>query len=121
MTTFRTRYGYYEFLVMPFGLTNAPIVYTNLMNKVFKDYLDQFVIIFIDDILVHSRTEEKHECHLLIVSQILWEKKLYAKFKKYEFWMKQVHFLGHVVSKDGVSINYSKVEAVQQWPTPTNI
>ena len=84
---FRTRYGHYEFLVMPFGLTNAPAIYMALMNKVFQPYLDKFVIVFIDDILVHSRDEEKHANHLRLVLQTLREKQLYAKFNKCEFWL----------------------------------
>ena len=112
-TAFRTRYGHYEFLVKPFGLTNAPAAFMELMNRVFKDYLDKFVIIFIDDILIYSRSEEEHEQHLRTVLQILQENKLYAKFTKCEFWMKQISFLGHIVSKDGVSVDPSKVEAVQ--------
>ena len=93
-TAFRTRYGHYEFLVMPFGLTNAPAVFMDLMNKVFQPYLDKFVIVFIDDILVYSRDEEEHANHLRLVLQTLREKQLYAKFNKCEFWLDQVVFLG---------------------------
>ena len=96
-TAFRTRYGHYEFLVMPFGLTNAPVAFMDLMNRVFHEYLDHFVIVFIDDILIFSKSMEEHEEHLRIVFQILREKKLYAKFKKCEFWLDQVVFLGHVI------------------------
>ncbi|GJZ32128.1 putative reverse transcriptase domain-containing protein [Tanacetum coccineum] len=85
-TAFRTRYGHYEFLVMPFGLTNAPAVFMDLMNRIFHEYLDKFVIVFIDDILVYSKSEEEHERHLRIVLEILRQKKLYAKFSKCEFW-----------------------------------
>ncbi|KAI3470676.1 hypothetical protein Pfo_027339 [Paulownia fortunei] len=120
-TAFRTRYGHYEFLVMPFGLTNAPAAFMDLMNRVFKQYLDKFVIVFIDNILIYSRDKEEHKEHLKIVLQVLKEKQLYAKFKKCEFWLEQVVFLGHVVSKDGISIDPSKVEAVIKWPTPTNV
>ncbi|KAI3448707.1 hypothetical protein Pfo_005372 [Paulownia fortunei] len=120
-TAFRTRYGHYEFLVMPFGLTNAPAAFMDLMNRVFKQYLDKFVIVFIDDILIYSRDKEEHKEHLKIVLQVLKEKQLYAKFKKCEFWLEQVVFLGHVVSKDGISVDPSKVEAVIKWPTPTNV
>uniref|UniRef100_A0A2N9EM84 Reverse transcriptase n=1 Tax=Fagus sylvatica TaxID=28930 RepID=A0A2N9EM84_FAGSY len=111
-TAFRTRYGHYEFLVMPFGLTNAPAVFMDLMNRVFHEYLDRFVIVFIDDILVYSKSLEEHEDHLRIVLQILRDKKLYAKLKKCEFWLNQVVFLGHVVSKDGITVDPSKIEAV---------
>ena len=96
-TTFRTRYGHYEFLVMSFGLTNAPVAFMDLMNKVFKEYLDKFIIVFIDDILVYSRTVKEHELHLKVVLEKLREKKLYAKFSKCEFWLGKVAFLGHVV------------------------
>ncbi|KAA0037806.1 DNA/RNA polymerases superfamily protein [Cucumis melo var. makuwa] len=101
-TAFRTRYGHYEFRVMPFGLTNAPAVFMDLMNRIFHRYLDQFVIVFIDDILVYSIDRESHEEHLRIVLQTLREKQLYAKFSKCEFWLEQVVFLGHVVSAKGV-------------------
>jgi hypothetical protein len=120
-TAFRTRYGHYEFLVMPFGLTNAPAVFMDLMNRVFHEYLDRFVIVFIDDILVYSKSLEEHEDHLRIVLQILRDKKLYAKLKKCEFWLNQVVFLGHVVSKDGITVDPSKIEAVVSWDRPTNV
>ncbi|KAA3487042.1 gag-pol polyprotein [Gossypium australe] len=97
-TPFRTQYGHYEFLVMPFRLTNAPTAFMDMMNRVFQPYLDRFVVVFIDDILVYSRTEEGHNSHLRVVLQILREKQLYAKFSKCEFWLKEVTFLGHVVS-----------------------
>ncbi|KAL5570640.1 hypothetical protein UlMin_027215 [Ulmus minor] len=120
-TAFRTRYGHYEFLVMPFGLTNAPAAFMDLMNRVFKEFLDKFVVIFIDDILIYSKTREDHEAHLELVLQRLKEHRLYAKFKKCEFWIEQVTFLGHVISKDGVSVDPSKVEAVSNWPRPTTV
>ncbi|KAA0055470.1 DNA/RNA polymerases superfamily protein [Cucumis melo var. makuwa] len=112
---FRTRYGHYEFLVMSFGLTNAPAVFMDLMNMIFHQYLDQFVIVFIDDILVYSMDKKAHEEHLRIVLQTLRDKQLYAKFSKCEFWLNQVVFLGHVVSAGGVSVDLQKVEAVVNW------
>ena len=114
-TTFRTRYGHYEFLVMPFGLTNAPVAFMDLMNRVFQPYLDRFVVVFIDDILVYSETEEKHDEHLRIVLQVLREKELYAKFSKCEFWLREVTFLGHVVSAEGIKVDPRKIEAILEW------
>jgi len=112
-TTFRTRYGHYEFLVMSFGLTNALAVFMDLMNRVFKSFLDHFVILFIDDILVYSKSKEEHERHLRLTLQTLREHKLYTKFSKCEFWLDSVTFLGHVVYKDGISVDMKKVEAIQ--------
>ena len=120
-TAFRTRYGHYEFLVMSFGLTNAPAAFMDLMNRVFKPFLDRFVIVFIDDILIYSKSKEEHEQHLRLVLQTLREKQLYAKFSKCEFWLESVAFLGHIVSKNGISVDPSKVEAVQNWPRPTSV
>jgi hypothetical protein len=97
-TAIRMRYGHYKFLVMPFGVTNAPSVFMDLMNRVFHKYLDQFIVVFIDDILVYFATHEDHEEHLKTVLSILREKKLFAKLKKCEFWLKEVSFLGHVIS-----------------------
>ncbi|TYK04344.1 reverse transcriptase [Cucumis melo var. makuwa] len=118
-TAFRSRYGHYEFIVMSFGLTNAPAVFMDLMNRVFKDFLDSFVIVFIDDILIYSKTEAKHEEHLHQVLETLRANKLYAKFSKCEFWLKKVTFLGHVVSSEGVSVDPAKIEAVTNWPRPS--
>mgnify|MGYP001507129756 FL=1 len=97
-TAFRTRYGHYEFLVMPFGLTNAPTVFMDYMNWIFRSYLDQFVVVFIDDILIYSKSIEEHEKDLRMVLNILKEKQLYAKLSKCEFWLTEVKFLGHVIS-----------------------
>ena len=97
---------------MPFGLSNAPAIFMDLMNHVFHPYLDKFVIVFIDDILVYSKDEEEHAQHLKIVLQTLREKQLYAKFSKCEFWLKEVMFLGHVVSDEGIFVDPSKVEAL---------
>ncbi|KAL0560668.1 hypothetical protein IC582_001078 [Cucumis melo] len=120
-TAFRSRYGHYEFIVMSFGLTNAPAVFMDLMNRVFREFLDTFVIVFIDDILIYSKTETEHEEHLRMVLQTLRDNKLYAKFSKCEFWLKQVSFLGHVVSKDGVSVDPAKIEAVTGWTRPSTV
>ena len=98
-----------------------PAAFMDLMNRVFEEYLDKFVIVFIDDILIYSHTKEEHEEHLRLVLRKLQEKQLYAKFKKYEFWLEKVSFLGHVVSKDGNSVDLSKIEAVNQWKQPTNV
>ena len=107
-TVFRTRYGHYEFLVMPFGLTNAPATFMDLMNRVFKPYLNQYVVVFIDDILVYSKNKEEHEKHLRVILQTLKEHQLFSKLKKCEFWLDQISFLGHVVSKDGISVDKAK-------------
>ncbi|KAK1421343.1 hypothetical protein QVD17_23595 [Tagetes erecta] len=117
-TAFRTRYGHYEFLVMPFGLTNAPAVFMDLMNRVCKPYLDKFVIVFIDDILIYSRTMEEHSEHLRKVLELLRGERLYAKFSKCEFWLREVQFLGHIVNEQGIQVDPSKVEAVMKWETP---
>ena len=104
-TAFRTRYGHYEFLVMPFGLTNAPAAFMDLMNRVFRPYVDQFVVVFIDDILVYSKDAQEHEQHLRIVLETLREKKLYAKLSKCDFWLKKVSFLGHIVSAEDIRVD----------------
>ncbi|KAL0551744.1 hypothetical protein IC582_010833 [Cucumis melo] len=114
-TAFRSRYGHYEFIVMSFGLTNALTVFMDLMNRVFKDFLDTFVIVFIDDILIYSMAEAEHEEHLHQVLETLRANKLYAKFSKCEFWLKKVTFLDHVVSSEGVSVDLTKIEAVTSW------
>ncbi|KAG8485842.1 hypothetical protein CXB51_019233 [Gossypium anomalum] len=120
-TAFRTRYGHYEFLVMPFGLTNAPAAFMDLMNRLFQPYLDQFVVVFIDDILVYSETEAKHDEHLRTVLQVLREKELYAKFSKCEFWLREVTFLGHVVSAEGIKVDPRKIEAILEWKPPRSV
>jgi hypothetical protein len=106
---------------MSFGLTNAPAYFMYLMNKVFMEYLDKFVVVFIDDILVYSRSEEEHEEHLHLALQKFQENRLYAKLSKCEFWMKQVAFLGHVISKGGISVDPSKVQDILSWNAPTSI
>jgi hypothetical protein len=120
-TTFVSRYGPYEYTVISFGLTNAPAYFMYLMNKVFMEYLDKFVVVFIDDILVYSRREEEHEEHLRLALQKLRENRLYAKLSKCEFWMNQVAFLGHVISKGGISVDPSKVQDVLSWDAPMSV
>ncbi|GKC84023.1 putative reverse transcriptase domain-containing protein [Tanacetum coccineum] len=103
---------------MPFGLTNAPAVFIDLMNRVCKPYLDKFIITFIDDILIYSKTKEDHKVHLKLVLELLKKEKLYAKFSKCEFWLQEVHFLGHVVNHNGIHMDPSKIEAVKNWKAP---
>ena len=107
--------------MMPFGLTNAPIALMDLMNRVFKPYLNQFVVVFIDDILVYSKNKEEYEKHLHDILQTLREHQLFAKLNKCEFSLDQIYFLGHVVSKDGISVDPSKVEAMLSWKRPTTV
>lgn len=120
-TAFRTRYGHYEFMVMPFGLTNAPTIFMDYMNRIFRPYLDQFVVVFIDDILVYSKTLKLHEIHLRTVLGVLRDKMLYAKFEKCEFWMQEVKFLGHVINRNGVTVDPSKTEVVARWERPKTV
>jgi hypothetical protein len=120
-TAFTMRYGLYEYLVMSFGLMNAPAHFMYLMNSVFMPELDQFVMVFIDDILVYSKSMEEHEEHLRIVLQRLREHQLYAKFSKCEFWIKEVPFLGHVVSPEGIAVDPSKVKEVLKWKPPMTV
>ncbi|GJV83982.1 putative reverse transcriptase domain-containing protein [Tanacetum coccineum] len=114
----RTRYGHFEFTVMPFGLTNAPAIFMDLMNRVCRPYLDKFVIVFIDDILIYSKTQEEHVEHLRLVLELLKKEKLYAKFSKCEFWLREVQFLGHVINGNGIHVDPSKIEAVKNWKAP---
>ncbi|GKD92767.1 putative reverse transcriptase domain-containing protein [Tanacetum coccineum] len=118
-TAFRTRYGHYEFQVMPFGLTNMPAVFMDLMNRVCKPYLDKFVIVFIDDILIYSRNKEEHVDHLRIILELLKKEKLYAKFSKCDIWISIVQFIGHVIDSQGVHVDPAKIEAVENWASPT--
>ena len=120
-TAFRTRYGHFEFTVMPFRLTNALAAVMDLMHRIFQPYLDQFVVVFVDDILIYSQSEWEHEYHLRIILQLLRDHQLYAKFIKCEFWLTGVRFLGHVVSASGVSVDLEKVEAVMSWERPKSV
>ena len=106
---------------MPFGLTNASTVFMDLMNRVFQPYMDQFVVIFIDDILVYSKDAQEHEQHLKIVLQTLRGKKLYAKLSKCDFWLKEVSFLGHIVLAEGKRVDATKIEVVVNWKPPRNV
>ncbi|GJY42997.1 putative reverse transcriptase domain-containing protein [Tanacetum coccineum] len=118
ITAFRTRYGHFEFQVMLFGLTNAPAVFMDLMNRVCKPYLDKFVIVFIDGILVYSKDEEEQGKHLKIILELLKKERLYAKFLKCDFWLDSVQFLGHMIDRNGVHVDHAKIEAIKNWATP---
>ncbi|GJR89849.1 putative reverse transcriptase domain-containing protein [Tanacetum coccineum] len=114
-----TRYGHFEFQVMPFGLTNAPAVFMDLMNRVCNPYLDKFVIVFIDDILVYSKDDEEHGKHLKIIMELLNKERLYTKFSKCDFWLDLVQFLGYVIDHSGVHVDPTKIEAIKSWAAPT--
>jgi hypothetical protein len=120
-TAFSTRYGLYEYLVMSFELTNAPAYFMYLMNLVFMPELDKFVVVFIDDILVYSKNEAEHDEDLHIVLQLLHDHRLYAKLSKCDFWLKEIKFLGHTISRDGVSVDPEKVQEVMDWKPPTTV
>ncbi|GJV65522.1 putative reverse transcriptase domain-containing protein [Tanacetum coccineum] len=117
-TAFKTRYEHYEFQVMPFGLTNALAVFMDLMNHVCKPYLDKFVLVFIDDILIYSRNKEEHANHLRIILELLKKEKLYAKFSKCDFWIPIMQFLGHLIDSQGLHVDLAKIEAVKNWTSP---
>ncbi|GJX28772.1 putative reverse transcriptase domain-containing protein [Tanacetum coccineum] len=120
-TAFRTRYGHYEFQVMPFGLTNAPAVFMDLMNRVCKPFLDKFVIVFIDDILIYSRNKVEHEGHLKQILELLKKEELYAKFSKCDFWLSKVQFLGHVIEREGIHVDPAKIESMRDWASPKTL
>ncbi|GKE53441.1 putative reverse transcriptase domain-containing protein [Tanacetum coccineum] len=117
-TAFRTRYGHYEFQVMPFGLTNAPAVFMDLMKRVCKPYLDKFVIVFIDDILIYSKIKQEHNEHLKLILELLKKEELYAKFSKCEFWIPKVQFLGHVIDSKGIHVDPTKIKSIKDWASP---
>ncbi|GJT29423.1 putative reverse transcriptase domain-containing protein [Tanacetum coccineum] len=117
-TAFRTRYGHYEFQVMPFGLTNTPAVFIDLINRVCKPYLDKFVIVFINDILIYSKNKEEHEEHLKLILELLKKEELYAKFSKCEFWIPKVQFLEHVIDSKGIRVDPAKIESIKDWASP---
>ncbi|GJR53875.1 putative reverse transcriptase domain-containing protein [Tanacetum coccineum] len=114
-TAFRTRYGYYMFQVMPFSLTNVPTIFMDLMNRVCKLYLDRFVIVFIDDILVYFKSRKEHEGHLKLILRLLKKEELYVKFSKCEFWLSKVQFLGHVIDSEGIHVDPTKIESIKNW------
>jgi hypothetical protein len=118
---FSTRYGLYEFTVMSFRLTNAPAYFMNLMNKVFMEYLDRFVVVFIDNILIYSKSDSDHEEHLRLVLQKLRDNQLYAKYSKHEFWIDKVSFLGHIISNGGISVDPAKVNEIVEWSIPSTV
>jgi hypothetical protein len=118
---FVTQYGQYEFTVMPFGLTNTLAFFMNLMNKVFMEELDKFVVVFIDDILIYSKNHEDHEHHLRVVLGRLRAHQLYAKLSKCEFWLEKIAFLEHILTVEGIEVDPSKVEAVSKWKQPSNV
>jgi hypothetical protein len=120
-TAFRTRYGNYELTMVPFGLSNAPIVFMCLMNGVFREYLDKFVIIFLDDILIYSKLEEEHKHHLSMLLQVLREHPLYAKLSKCSFYQNKIHYLGHVISKDVIAVDLENIEAIREWSVLKNV
>ncbi|WVZ57938.1 hypothetical protein U9M48_008266 [Paspalum notatum var. saurae] len=120
-TAFVTRYGHHEFTVVSFGLMNAPAYFMNMMNLILKEELDQFVVVFTDDILIYSKTREQHEKHLRVVLGKLQRNQLYGKFSKCEFWLEEIALLGHVWTTEGVSVDLEKVEAVSNWKTPRNV
>jgi hypothetical protein len=119
-TTFRTRFGHYELVVVPFTLTNVPIVFMSLMNSIFWKYLDRFVQVFLDDILIYSKNGREHEEHLWIVLSCLREKKLYGNLSKCSFFQKEIHYLGHIISGEGIFLDPQKVKAIMEWPVPKN-
>ncbi|GJR45612.1 reverse transcriptase domain-containing protein [Tanacetum coccineum] len=120
-TTFRTHYGHYEFQVMPFGLTNAPAVFMDLMNRVCRPHLDKSMIVFIDDILIYSKTKEEHDAHLRLILELLKKEELYAKFSKCDFWLSKVQFLGHVIDSEGIHVDPTKIESIKDWESPKTL
>jgi len=118
---FRKRYGHYEFVVLPFGLTNAPTTFMCLMNNIFHQYLDRFVLIFIDDILIYSLTMEEHKEYLILVLQTLLEHHLYAKFNKCDLLKEEIQYLGHIITKEGIAVDPQKIKTILEWPVPKDV
>jgi hypothetical protein len=120
-TSFRTMYGHYEFVVVSFGLSNAPTIFMFLMNDIFRYYLDNFFIVFLDDILIYSKSEKEHEHHLRLVLQVLREHQLYANLSKCSFYQEHIHYLGNIISKQGIPVDPEKIDSIRGWPTPMNV
>nr|GEY32232.1 putative reverse transcriptase domain-containing protein [Tanacetum cinerariifolium] len=118
---FRTRYGHYEFQVMPFGLTNAPVVFMDLMNQVCKPYLDKFVIAFIDEILIYSKSKKEHAEHINLILELLKKKELYATFSKCKFWLSRVHILGHMIDSEDIHVDLTKIDLIKDWASPKTL
>ena len=120
-TALRTRYGHYEFVVVPFGLKNTLATFMCLMNSVFSRYLDKFVLVFLNDILIYSKNEKEHEEHLRLTLQLLREHHLYAKLSKCDFYKDRIQYLGHIILEEGISVDLDKIESIMNWPTPRNV
>lgn len=120
-TAFRTHNGHYEYLVMPFGLCNAPSTFQAMMNSIFRNFLQKFILVFFDDILVYSHSEEEHLHHVQIVFEILRTNGLFVKRKKCEYGKGEVEYLGHIISGDGVKVDQNKIRAMSEWPAPPTI
>jgi hypothetical protein len=120
-TAFQTRYVHYEFIVVPFGLSNAPVFVMFLMNGIFREYMDKFVNVFLDDILIYSKSEEDHVKHLRLVLQVLREHKLYSKLRKFSFYHKQIHYMVPIISEEGIEVDPKNIEAIRRWSTPNNV
>jgi hypothetical protein len=119
--TFRTRYGHYALIVVSFGLSYTHVAFMFLMNGVLRDYLDKFVIVFLDDILVYSKSEEEHEQYIRMVLQVLREHQLYSKLSKCSFYQEQIHYLGNIISKEGIVVDPENIEAIREWSVPKNV
>ena len=117
-TTFRTRYGHYEFRVVPFGLTNVPSMFMCLLNGIFRNYLDKFIIVLLEDILIYSKIEEEHEENLRITLQVLREKQLYAKSRKSSLYQGWIQYLGHIIFEEGMAVDWEKIKEIKEWTTP---
>jgi hypothetical protein len=120
-TTFRMRYKHYKFTVIPFELSSAPFIFMCFMNGVFKNYLDKFVLVFMDDILIYSKSEEENEKHLRMVLQVLRDNHLYVELSKCSFYQRQIHYLGHIISKEGVVLDLENIKAIDEWTTLRNV